>query len=211
MSASHKQGEQPMAHDLIYNPASPYARKTLVIAYETGLLETLNLKAVQVWEEEDAVRVQNPLGKIPVLIHERVGALYDSRVICDFLISESNKSDLMPGGEQRWVVERQDALGQGTTDAALSLRADVTRGLDKDPDWYSQRMTRTVLAGIDEMGRMLPEYKGTFTLGTVALACALSYVDFRHDHLNWRDGRNALADWHAEILKRPSFTSLPSL
>lgn len=200
-----------MAHQLIYNPASPYARKVLVVAHETGSLETISLKSVQVWEEEAAVRADNPLGKIPVLIHDRLGAVYDSRVICDLLISETGNTALMPSGDPRWQTERHDALGQGVTDAALSLRADVTRGLDKEPDWYSQRMTRTVMAGVDEMERVLPEFKDTLTLGSIALACALSYIDFRHGHLNWREGRNSLTDWHAETIARPSFAALPSL
>lgn len=186
------------------NPGSPYTRKVIVLAHELGLANEISLAPIQVWEAETQIREANPLGKIPALVTEDHGTLFDSTVICAYLIDRAGDDAMLPTGAARWPVESLHALAQGATDAAISLRAEVMRGRDADPDWYAERMKRTVASGVAEAARRLPEFKDRMTVGAIAVACLLGYLDFRFPDFGWRDGNAALAAWFAEFSERPS-------
>ncbi len=187
---------------LHHNPASPYTRKVMLIAHETGLADRIELMPIVVWEEAARLRVDNPLGKIPALILDDGSCLFDSSVICSFLDSLHDGPKMVPDGADRWRVERLHALAQGMTDAALVLRSDVTRELPAD--WYSNRMRDTVNSALDEAERLVPSFDRAVDLGTCALGAGLGYLDFRFPDFGWRDGRPALAAWYEEFARRPS-------
>lgn len=194
---------------LYHNPASPYTRKVMVLAHETGLVDRIELMPIKVWEETDRIRSDNPLGKIPTLIDDDGQAVYDSTVICAYLDTLHDGAKMIPEGDGRWPVENLHALAQGMTDAALTLRADVMRGLDKKVDFYSDRMRATIESACDEAERRLPEIEGKINLGTVALGVGLAYVDFRFPEIAWRDGHSGLAAWYADFADRPSMKATP--
>lgn len=194
---------------LYHNPASPYTRKVTVLAHETGLMDRIELMPIKVWEETDRIRRDNPLGKIPTLISDKGDAVYDSTVICAFLDTLHDGPKMIPQGDARWPVENLHALAQGMTDAALSLRADVMRGRDKEADFYSDRMRATITSACDEAERRLTEIEGKVNLGTIALAVGLAYVDFRFPTFGWRDGHPGLAKWFEAFADRPSMKATP--
>ncbi len=194
---------------LYHNPASPYTRKVMLFAHETGLVDGIELLPIMVWQETDRIREANPLGKIPALVTDDGTVLYDSTVICAYLDSLHDGPKMIPDGDARWPVETLHALAQGMTDAALTLRADVMRGRDKDPDDYANRMRETVQKAVGEAERRLSEIEGAVNLGTCALAAGLAYVDFRFPDLNWRDGHPGIAAWYAAFSERPSMRATP--
>lgn len=194
---------------LYHNPASPYTRKVMVLAHETGLIDRIDLMPIKVWEETDRIRSDNPLGKIPTLINDTGQAVYDSTVICYFLDSLQDGPKMLPAGDARWPVENLHALAQGMTDAALTLRADVMRGRDKEPDFYSERMRGTIRSACDEAERRMSEIDGVLNLGTIALGVGLAYVDFRFPDFGWREGHPKLAAWYENFAQRPSMKATP--
>ena len=109
---------------LIYAAASPFARKVRVLAAETGLLDRIELldTAVMPTTLNERVNALNPLGKIPVLLTDDDEALYDSRVICEYLDTLHAGAKLLPSGAARWQVLRLAALADGLMDAALLAR-----------------------------------------------------------------------------------------
>ena len=192
---------------LYHNPASPYTRKVMILAHETGLADRIELMPIMVWEEADRIRPDNPLGKIPALVLEDGRCLYDSPMICAYLDSLHDGPKMIPHGDARWDVEQRHALAQGMTDAALTLRADAMRG--READWYSDRMRETVNSAVAEAERTLAGYEGAVDLGTCALGAALGYLDFRFPDWGWRDAAPGLARWYAAFSERPSMKATP--
>lgn len=194
---------------LHYAAASPFVRMVLVTAHEAGLGESLELVPTGTFlpiEAHEAVVRDNPLGKIPALILDDGAALYDSRVICEYLVTLAGATSLLPPeGPARWRVLTLQALAQGLADTGVNLRYETALRpaelqWNKWTEANSARMARVFDAFA---GPSLP-LLDTVTVGSIAAAVALAYMDFRFPDSGWRTGREALADWHAEFSKRPS-------
>ena len=159
------------------NPASPYGRKVKVCAHETSLFDRLaihNLATSAVGPDLGLV-ADNPLAKIPCLVLEDGGALYDSRVICEYLDTLHSGPRLFPaGGAERWTAWIDGQLDK------------VRRGLDR-------------LEAVDA-----PGFDRRLDIGTITVGCALGYLDFRFAAIDWRSGRPILAAWYEDFAARPS-------
>ena len=105
------------------SPTSPYVRKATVTAHELGLMDQIELLPTNAWEAPDALTGHNPLSKIPCLITDTGIALYDSPVICEYLNHVAGGA-LLPEGDARWTVLRDQALADGILDAAVLRRAE---------------------------------------------------------------------------------------
>ncbi|MBM3620739.1 MAG: glutathione S-transferase family protein [Alphaproteobacteria bacterium] len=192
---------------LLYAPSSPYVRKAMVLAMETGLdrkIETVPVTTTPIAPAAE-VTARNPVSKIPALIDGTL-ALYDSPVICEYLDSKHRKKKLFPAkGKARWVALRQQALGDGLLDAALLARYEsFLRPADKRwPQWSDGQMAK-INGALDAMEKEVASLKGAPTIGHITIACALGYLDFRFADLGWRDKRRKLAAWHAKFAQRPS-------
>jgi glutathione S-transferase len=192
---------------LFYSPASPYARKVRVVALETGLdkkIEIVNVVATPVAPNAD-VDKHNPLGKIPVLSVKGMD-LFDSPVICEYLDSHHKRRKLFPRkGRERWVALRLQAIADGLLDAALLARYEgFLRPEDRRwPDWSKGQMKKIdgALAQLEAEAKSL---KGKLTIGTITVACALGYLDFRFASHDWRAKCPKLAKWYASAAKTPS-------
>ena len=191
------------------NPASPYGRKVKVAAHETGLFPRLSIHSLQTSAvgPDLALVADNPLGKIPCLVLDNGGALYDSRVICEYLDTLHQGARLFPaGGAERWEALRLQALGDGIMDAALLARYETFLRPE------ALRWAAWVDGQLDKVRRALdrieataaPDFDSRVDVGIITTACALGYLDFRWPSLEWRDGRPALAAWFAAFAQRPS-------
>ncbi len=195
---------------LHHNPASPYTRKVTVLAIETGQIDSIEKMPIMVWEENEKIQKDNPLRKIPCLVLDDGTSLFDSTVICAYLDTLHSGPKMIPDGDARWPVERLHALADGMTDAALSLRADVMRGRDQDPDFYAERMWESIESGLAAANADMAGITGQVNLGTIALGCLLGYLDFRFMDRDWRSKVPALATWYDDdFSKRPSMASTP--
>jgi len=193
---------------LFYASASPFVRKVMMLAIETGIADDIELVRVAVapTNPNPDVCADNPVGKIPTLVRDDGGALYDSRVICEYLDTLHGGTPMFPEhGETRWTAVRRQALADGIMDAAVNARYETFLRPEalRWTDWVEGQMGK-VRRGLDVLeGERL---NGILDIGTIAIACALGYMDFRYPDEGWRDSRPGLAAWFEEMSARSSMT-----
>lgn len=192
---------------LFHSPASPYVRKVMVIAHETGQeIETLP-SAVSPVKPDAAVSAVNPLGKVPSAVLDDGSALYDSRVICRWLDETHDGPKLYPAGVMLWDALRREALADGLLDAALLARYETVMRPEalRWDEWTAGQMAK-INAALDQMEKESAFFAGV-DAGQIAIACALGYLDFRFPDHGWREGRGALAAWYEEFAQRNSMVA----
>ena len=193
---------------LLLSPASPYARKVWLAAAELGLqdrIEVANASASPVAGNPE-LSALNPLGKIPVLIREDGPALYDSRVIVDYLDGLTSRRLCPAEGEARWRVQTLHAAADGLLDAALLARYE--EALRPEPlRWADWRRGQG-----EKIRRVLDLFEATdlkagddARICDIAAACALGYLGFRFAAEPWRDGRPRLAAFFEAFTRRPAW------
>lgn len=193
---------------LHWSPRSPFVRKVMIVAHETGLADRIaRVRSVAVMASPNpAIMADNPLNKIPTLVLDDGSALYDSRVICEYLDGLQGGGKLFPpAGALRFAALRRQALGDGLMDLLVLWRSERSRPVGARSQPLLDAFALKIAAALDALEKdasML--VREPFTIGHVAIGCALSYLDFRFADLNWRDGRPALERWHAGFEARPS-------
>ena len=194
---------------IFFSPASPFVRKCVVSAAELGLtLENLPSAAGPVARDQTII-AENPLGQVPTLLSDEDGALYDSRVICEYLDAKAGGGRLFPAvGPDRWRALREQALGDGLLGAALLARYEaVLRPQEKRwEDWSNGQMDK-VRTALDGFEAWAGGFGDRVDIGTITAGCALGYLDFRFPTLPWRDGRTKLATWFEAFDARPSMAA----
>ncbi len=199
---------------LAFSPASPYARKVKVLLIETDQLDDIEMvdgSGTPLAPNTDTVQ-KNPIGKLPALERDEGPAIYDSRVICAFLDARAGDRLYPTSGNRRWETLTLEATGDGIMDAALlityegRLRSnDMQMSEWTDAQWDKIKRTCSVLNS-----RWMSHLAGPLDMGQISVACALGYLDFRHDARNWRKGNDALAAWFETLGQRPSMqASMP--
>jgi glutathione S-transferase len=193
---------------LHHSHRSPYARKVVVLAHETGLMAHLELvtSSVSPIAMNDGVAADNPLGKIPCLVTDEGEPLYDSRVICEYLDSRHTGHKLFPHeGPARWVALRRQALADGICDASLLARYEtVLRPKDREWQDWADGQTAKVRRCLDRLAAEAESFPALSDIGLIAIAVALGYRDFRFPEDDWRATRPKLAAWYETFAKRPS-------
>ncbi|MGB7242754.1 MAG: glutathione S-transferase family protein [Sulfitobacter sp.] len=192
---------------LFHSPSSPFVRKVCVVLHELDKCDAVEQIPVATtpFTSAEPLVASAPLGKIPSLERPEGATLYDSRVICAYL-NDRFDGTLYPQGDRRWEALTLEATGDGIMDAAVSMTYEVRlRPEDQQsPDWIEAQWAKAsrTIAAINT--RWMSHLHGPLDIGQISVACALSYVDFRHDARNWRVGNDALAKWHAEFDSRAS-------
>ncbi|WCL53704.1 glutathione S-transferase [Gimibacter soli] len=197
---------------LFVSPTSPYVRKVLIAAIELGLADKLQLVTVNTLptKQDPVIIAINPLGKIPALQIDDGTVLYDSRVILEYL-NTVGKGTLIPtGGNAHWRALRLQALSDGLLDAAVAARYETAlRPAPLQWQQWVDAQTGKIVAALDALQREAL-YESGITVAEISAYAALDYLDFRFDHLDWRSGRTALADFFEAFSKRKSVQSLPT-
>jgi glutathione S-transferase len=194
---------------LLFNPVSPFARKVHVVARERGLIDRLTLQPVAPLPTKPVAELAqaNPIGKVPALLLDDGSALYDSRVIAEYFDSIGTAgTPLFPAsGAARWTALRRQALGDGIMDAGVSIRYErAVRPPERlFPDWV-EGQRKKILQSLDVLEQEARSLFGEPTIGHVAIACALGYLDFRFADEGWRKERGALAEFYSAFSARPS-------
>ena len=161
---------------------SPYVRKVRIVMIEKRI--ECEFVEDNVWSADTVVTLHNPLTKIPVLVLDDGMALYDSRVVAEYLDGVTPVSRLIPdGGRERALVKRWEALGDGITDAGIALFLERKREPSlQSKDWMTRQLGK-VDSGISAAARELGEREYchglSLTLGDISLACALLWMEFR--------------------------------
>lgn len=196
---------------LIGSITSPYVRKVRVVMAEKKL--DYQLIVEDVWADETQIMTSNPLGKVPCLVMEGAEAVFDSRVIVEYLDTLSPVGKLIPTqGRERAEVKTWEALADGVLDAALLARMEATWRYRSDTErcqaWIDRQM-RKIEASLKSMSQGLgekPFCSGIhFSLSDVAVGCALGYLDFRFPVIDWRGQYPNLARLSEKLNQRQSF------
>jgi glutathione S-transferase len=196
---------------LIGSLTSPYVRKVRIVLAEKKLDYKFELD--DPWSADNVVSDANPLGKVPCLVMEGGEAVFDSRVIVEYVDTLSPVGRLIPEkGRERAEVRTWEALADGLMDAAILARMEATWAGRSDAErstaWI-QRQLGKVEACTAAMARALGERPwcvGThLSLADIATACALSYLDFRFPELAWREAHPVLVKLVDKLAQRQSF------
>ena len=199
---------------LYFSATSPYVRKCLVVAHELGVSERITLLPSNAHPvQRDATLVaQNPLGKVPTLVTDDGQVLYDSRVICEYLDTRFGGQLFPRDGAARWQALTLQSLADGMLDAALLARYEEAARPEalRWAEWSAGQLDKlhTSLAALEAAPAQLA---GRVDIGTLALACALGYIDLRFDRLGWRGRYPQVATWAAGFMLRPSMAAQWSL
>lgn len=191
--------------------ASPYVRKVRIVMAEKKL--DYQFVTEDVWAADTQITTSNPLGKVPCLVMDGAEAMFDSRVIVEYLDTLSPVGKLIPvSGRERAEVKTWEALADGLLDAAILARLEAIwpgRGdNERSPAWIDRQMGK-ITASLKAMGRGLgdkPFCSGIhLSLSDVAVGCALGYLDFRFPALDWRADHPNLTKLYAKMALRQSF------
>ncbi len=195
---------------LRYSLASPYARKVRIAADILGLTNRIEIAGVDFSDPNDSIRQQNPLGKIPALALEDGSALYDSRVIAEYLDHLAGGGKLFPAdAARRFEALRLQALGDGVNDAALLIRYETFNRPEhlRDPATIELQQGKIDRA-LTHLAARPPA--GEITIGHIAVACALGYLDLRFEGA-WRAQYPALVAWLDDFARKaPAFAATKS-
>jgi glutathione S-transferase len=195
---------------LIGSLTSPYVRKVRIVMAEKKL--DYQFETEDVWGN-DRILASNPLGKVPCLVMEGGEAVFDSRVIVEYLDARSPLARLIPEpNRERTEVRTWEALADGILDAAILARLEATWA-GRTPEQRSQvwidRQLGKVRASLEAISVGLAEKPWCsgihMTLADIAVGCALAYLSFRFPEIGWRAERPNLARLADKLNARQSF------
>lgn len=196
---------------LIGSNTSPYVRKVRVVMAEKKL--DYQFVEEDVWTAGTNISESNPLGKVPCLVMEGGEAVFDSRVIVEYLDTLSPVGKLIPAqGRERAEVKTWEALADGLMDAAILARLEATwsgrTDAQRSQAWIDRQMAKIdgVLKAMSVGLADKPFCSGIhFSLSDVAVGCALGYLDLRFAQIDWRGGYANLAKLQEKLTQRASF------
>lgn len=192
---------------LFHSPSSPFVRKVVVLLHELDKADEVELAGVTstAFASDEGLAASNPLAKLPALVRNNGTTLYDSRVITAFL-NDLYGGDMYPLGTSRWETLTLEATGDGIMDSAVSMayEARLRPAEMQYSAWIEAQWVKVARAISVLNTRWMSHLSGPLDMGHISVACALSYVDFRHGDRNWRAGNDALAKWHAGFDSRAS-------
>ena len=196
---------------LIGSLTSPYVRKVRIVLAEKKLDYKFDVE--DVWAADTTISASNPLGKVPCLVMEGGEAIFDSRVIVEYVDTLSPVGKLIPlSGRERVEVRTWEALADGLLDAAILARLEATwpgrTEAQRSQAWIDRQLGK-MHASLQAMSQGLGERPwctgNHHSLADIATGCALGYLDFRFAHIDWRDTYPNLARLFEKLSQRQSF------
>lgn len=201
---------------LVFTPSVNYIHKTLVVAHESGVLDSMQFERCSPFDDDTTIWQFNPLGKVPTLVLDNGESLYGGLVICEYLDSLSPGKRLIPTGEARWQALRQFSLGDGLFDTTTILRVESYRPEAERRPRTILRERNKVMGILQQLERDAAGWKAdVFHLGHVGAAGGLSWLSWKcpintlntvagDDRFDWRQHASKLATWYDKAIERPS-------
>lgn len=197
---------------LFYSSTSPYARKVQMLAMELEIDDQLEQCQLHPLKNAQDLAAINPLGKVPALVTPQGRLVVDSPVICAWLDNHAlqlgRKTLLGESREQQLQIRELEALADGIMDPAFQLVMEAARPQQQQSEQWTHRWQDAINRTLDYLNRERCDELSsgaTVTLAEIAMASALGYLDFRHQEMNWREGRAGLSAWFDAIQQRHSF------
>ena len=196
---------------IIGSLTSPYVRKARIVFAEKKI--EVPLIKENVWSQDTAIMESNPLGKIPCLIMDDGGAMFDSRVIVEYADTLSPVNKLIPSsGKERAAVKTWEALADGILDASVLARLEATWRPDeqKSHAWIDRQLLKVDIS-LKAMSKGLGEsewcFGNQFSLADISVGCALDYLIFRFPNNQWQKSYPNLNRLYEKLMSRPSFAN----
>ena len=196
---------------LIGSLTSPYVRKARIVFAEKKI--EVPLIQENVWSQDTKIMESNPLGKVPCLVMDDGGAMFDSRVIVEYADTLSPVNKLIPvSGKERAAVKTWEALADGILDASILARLEATWRPDeqKSQAWIDRQL-RKVDVSLQAMSNGLGESEWCFgnqiSLADISVGCALDYLIFRFPNIQWQTTYPNLDRLYKKLMSRPSFAN----
>ncbi len=187
---------------LHHSPTSPYVRKVRACAITRGIHHLIELVPTNPNESRPEFVARNPLAKVPALVTDDGMALFDSPVICEYLDSIGDATPMFPSHSAlRWRALKLQAMGDGILDASVPRRGEMLKPPDEGRVAWIARQKAAVDRTLDALEGDPPHR--VVDIGSIAVACALGYLDFRFSAQPWRDAHPKLAAWFAAFAENP--------
>jgi len=194
---------------LIGSLTSPYVRKVRIVFLEKKL--DVDHVVENVWSPDSKITQTNPLGKVPCLILDDGGAIYDSRVIAEYADALSPVSKLIPAdNRERASIKTWEALADGLLDASILARLELTwRPADQQSTAWVERQRGKIDAALRQMSEHLGEnawcHGNQMTLADIAVGCAVGYLLLRFPDVKWQTQYPNLDRLYQKLMQRASF------
>ena len=196
---------------LIGSLTSPYVRKVRIVFAEKKI--EVPLIQENVWSQDTKIMESNPLGKVPCLVMDDGGAMFDSRVIVEYADTLSPVNKLIPSsGKEKAAVKTWEALADGILDASVLARLEATWRPDeqKSQAWIDRQLHK-IDVSLKAMSKGLGESEWCFgnqlSLADIAVGCALDYLIFRFPNIQWQTSYPNLDRLYEKLMSRPSFAN----
>jgi len=196
---------------LIGSLTSPYVRKARIVFAEKKI--EVPLIQENVWSQDTKIMESNPLGKVPCLVMDDGGAMFDSRVIVEYADTLSPVNKLIPSsGKEKAAVKTWEALADGVLDASVLARLEATWRPDeqKSQAWIDRQIHK-IDVSLKAMSNGLGESEWCFgnqlSLADIAVGCALDYLIFRFPNIQWQASYPNLNQLYKKLMSRPSFAN----
>ena len=192
---------------LYHTQTSPFVRKVMVLAHETGLasrIEPTHLRPMPM-KADPVLSKENPLSKIPVLVTDD-GPLYDSHVICEYLDSLHDGPKMIPSsGPARFRALRVEALCDGILEAAILVFYERTQR-PSELHWsaWIDGQTQKAEQALDRLDEDAKNFGDAIDLGQICAGVTVGWLEFRNVLGDVRAKRPHLAKWYARFSERPS-------
>jgi glutathione S-transferase len=187
---------------LFYAPTSPYARKVLACVITRGLGSRIEKLLCNPNDSPPELLRYNPLSKVPCLVTDDDVALFDSPVICEYLDSRGEALPLFPAhGPARWRALKLQAMGDGILDASVPRRWEMLKPAEEGRTAWIARQKAAVDRTLDALETDPPHRM--LDIGSIAVSCALGYLDFRFAAEPWRPAHPKLAAWFEAFAENP--------
>ncbi len=191
--------------------SSPYVRKVRIVLAEKKL--DYQFVPEDVWSASTSITDSNPLGKVPCLVMEGGEALFDSRVIVEYLDTLSPVGKLIASsGRERAAIKTWEALADGLLDASILARLEANwpgRSAQERSQAWIERQLRKVDDSLAAMSRGLGDNAYCsgihLSLSDIAVGCALGYLNFRFPQIAWAPRHPNLERLYDKLMLRPSF------
>lgn len=189
---------------LIGSPSSPFVRKIRVLLIEKGFGD-IEVEMLNPWDASPEFLAINPLARVPALVLTNGVIFYDSKLIADYIEDTMQGPKFVPeAGAARWFVLQAQAHADNMIDIGIRSVLERRRPEDKQIKEQIIRDEITIARGIGATAKLVKALEPQISLGHIALACSLGYVDFRMPHIKWRERHPELAAWYQDMRLRPS-------
>ena len=183
---------------LYYSPTSPYSRKILLLAKSLGLGDDVEIVMANPLENGPELLAANPLAKVPALLMDG-RAIFDSPVIAEHILKKSGADRSSDDYLRQLDLQ---ALADGATDAAVAKIMESRRTDAEQSTLWIERWDKAIERSLQLLEDQIESYRGTWDLGSMAVACFLDYLCFRHPSLDWQTGAPNCAAWYEDVSAR---------